>query len=112
MARNAKNKKGFCRYLRQKRKAQEGILPLASDIDRLVTTEMEKAEVLNIFASVFSNNCSSHSPQMFGLVGGDWGSNVPPTISKDQVHDHLMNLNIYKTVGPNEMYLKSSMFIS
>ena len=43
---------------------------------------------------------------MFGLVGGDWGSNIPPTVSEDQVHDHLRNLNIHKSVGPNEMHPK------
>ena len=41
---------------------------------------------------------------MFGLVGGDWGSNIPPTVTEDQVHDHLRNLNIHKSVGPNEMH--------
>ena len=41
---------------------------------------------------------------MFGLVGGDWGSNVPPTVSEDRVHDHLRNLNIYKFIGPNKMH--------
>lgn len=39
---------------------------------------------------------SSHCPQMFGLVEGDWGSNIPPTVSKDQVCDCLRNMNILK----------------
>ena len=41
---------------------------------------------------------------MFGLVGRDWGSNIPPTVSKSQVHDHLRNLNIHKSMGPDEMH--------
>jgi len=41
---------------------------------------------------------------MFGLVGWDWGSNIPPTVSKSQVHDHLRNLNIHKSIGPDEMH--------
>ena len=57
-----------------------------------------------LFTLVFSANCSSHSPQALGLVGGDWQSNVPPTVSKDQVRDHLRNLNTHKSVGPNEMH--------
>ena len=74
------------------------------DTGRLVATDKEKAEVLNnFFASVFSDNCSPHSPQTFGLVGGDWGSNVLPTVSKDQVWDHLRNLTIHKSMGPDEM---------
>ena len=40
---------------------------------------------------------------MFGLVGRDWGSNVPTTVSEDQVCDHLRNPNIHKSMGPDEM---------
>ena len=70
----------------------------------LVTTDKEKAESLNNFlALVFSNNCLSHSPQMISLEEGDWGSNAPPVVSKDQVCDHLRNPNIHKSVGPDEM---------
>ena len=53
---------------------------------------------------VFPDNFSPHSSQTFGLVGGDQGSKVPPTVSEDQVHDHLRNLNIHKSVGPVEMH--------
>jgi len=42
---------------------------------------------------------------MFGLVRGDWGSTVPPTVSRGQVHNHLRNLNIHKSMwGPDEMH--------
>lgn len=41
---------------------------------------------------------------MFSLVGGDWGSSIPPTASEDQVCDHLRNLNIHKSIGPHEMH--------
>ncbi|KFQ72201.1 hypothetical protein N335_14083, partial [Phaethon lepturus] len=36
--------------------------------------------------------------------GGDWRSKVPPTIREDQVHDHLMNLNMHRSMGPDEMH--------
>ncbi|KFV89668.1 RNA-directed DNA polymerase from mobile element jockey, partial [Fulmarus glacialis] len=34
----------------------------------------------------------------------DWGSKVPLTVRKDQVRDHLRNLNIHKSMGPDEMH--------
>ena len=41
---------------------------------------------------------------MIGLKRGEWGINVPSTVSKDQVHDHLRNLNIRKSTGLDEMH--------
>jgi len=39
---------------------------------------------------------------MFGSVEEDRGNNIPPTVSKEQVHNHLRNLN--KSMGPYEMH--------
>ncbi|KFQ16077.1 hypothetical protein N330_03419, partial [Leptosomus discolor] len=36
--------------------------------------------------------------------GGNWGSKVPSTVREDQVRDHLRNLNIHKSMGPDEMH--------
>ncbi|KFQ00771.1 hypothetical protein N330_03819, partial [Leptosomus discolor] len=38
--------------------------------------------------------------------GQDQGSQDPPTVREDQVHDHLRNLNIYKSMGPDEMHAR------
>ncbi|KFW92537.1 hypothetical protein N336_12151, partial [Phalacrocorax carbo] len=35
---------------------------------------------------------------------GYQGDKAPPTVREDQVHDHLRNLDIYKSVGPDEMH--------
>ncbi|KFO73647.1 hypothetical protein N303_07904, partial [Cuculus canorus] len=32
------------------------------------------------------------------------GGRSPPTVEEDQVCDHLRNLNIYKSMGPDEMH--------
>lgn len=41
---------------------------------------------------------------MDGQQDGDWGSKVPHTITKDQVHDHLNNLNMF--MGTHGMHPK------
>ncbi|KAK4807047.1 hypothetical protein QYF61_018388 [Mycteria americana] len=106
LARDAKyNKKGFYRYVSQKRKAKESVPPLMNTTGKLVTMDEEKAEVLNnFFASVFTGNLSSHTSRVDGPQDGDWGSKVPPTVREDQVRDHLRNLNIHKSMGPDEMH--------
>ncbi|KFQ69729.1 hypothetical protein N335_00797, partial [Phaethon lepturus] len=35
---------------------------------------------------------------------GDWGTKVPPTVREDQVQDHLRNLNMHKSMGPDKMH--------
>ena len=49
MVRDAKQKKGFHRYLNLKRKVQDGAACLVGDTGKLVTTDKEKAEVLDFF---------------------------------------------------------------
>ncbi|KFO04424.1 hypothetical protein N312_13248, partial [Balearica regulorum gibbericeps] len=38
--------------------------------------------------------------------GRDGGSNISPTVIEDQVCDHLRNLNIHKSMGPEKMHLR------
>ncbi|KAK4824510.1 hypothetical protein QYF61_015908 [Mycteria americana] len=107
LVRDAKNnKKGFYRYVSQKRKVKESVPPLMNKNGDLASTDEEKAEVLNnFFASVFSGNCSPHPSRVNGQHVGDQGvPKAPPTVREDQVCDHLRNLNIHKSMRPDEMH--------
>ncbi|KFQ62396.1 hypothetical protein N334_01308, partial [Pelecanus crispus] len=35
---------------------------------------------------------------------GEPGGKAPPTVREDQVRDHLKNLNVHKSMGPDEMH--------
>jgi len=96
LARDTKNnKKGFYRYVSQKRKVKESVPALMNKNDNLVSTDEEKAEVLsNFFASVFSGNLSPAD----GLQDGDQRGKDPPTVREDQVRDHVRNLNVCKSM--------------
>jgi len=73
--------------------------------DNLVSTDKEKAKVLNIFfSSVFTGNLSPWSSPVGGLQDGDQRGKTLPTVTEDQVHDHLRNLNVHKSIGPDEMH--------
>jgi len=99
------NKKGLYRYASQKRKVKESVSALMNMTGKLVTTDEEKVEVLkNFFASVFTANLSSHTSQVDEPQDREWGSKAPATVGEDQVHDHLRNLNIHKSMGPDEMH--------
>ena len=79
--------------------------PLWKETEDLVTWDMEKAEVLNdFFASVFTGKCSSHTTQVAEGKGRDWENEELPTVGEDQVQDHLRNLKVHKSMGPDEMH--------
>ncbi|KAK4822101.1 hypothetical protein QYF61_009801 [Mycteria americana] len=73
LVRDAKNnKRGFYRYINQKRKVKESVPPLTNKNGDLVSTDEEKAEVLNnFFASVFSGNRCPHPSRVNGQHVGD-----------------------------------------
>ncbi|KAK4821640.1 hypothetical protein QYF61_026107 [Mycteria americana] len=86
------------------RKGRSKCTPLMSKTCKLVTTDEEKAEVLNNhFVSIFIGNLFSHTSQVDGPQDRDWGSKVSLTV-RDHIPDHLRNLNIHKSVGPDEMH--------
>ncbi|GAB0182292.1 mitochondrial enolase superfamily member 1 [Grus japonensis] len=106
LARDVKdNKKSFYRYISEKRRTRENVGPLWNETGDLVTEDMEKAEVLNdFFASVFTGKCLSHTAQV--TEGRDWEDAEPPTVGEDQVREHLRNLKVHKSMGPDELHLQ------
>jgi len=88
-----------------KMKAREKIGPLQEEAGDLVTQDIEKAEVLNDFlTSVFSGKYSSHTAQVAEGKSRNWQSEEPPALGEDQVKEHLRNLKVHKSMGPNEMH--------
>ena len=71
----------------------------------LISTDKEKAEVLNNFfpLSLHRQPLSLPLPSRW-TQDGDEGGKAPPTLREDQVCDHLRNLNIYKSKRPEEMH--------
>jgi len=78
------NKKGFYRYVSQKKKVKESLTPMMNKNGDLVSTDEEKTKVLNtFFASVFTGNLSSHPSRVNGPQYGDEGGKAPPTERED-----------------------------
>ena len=71
----------------------------------LASSDTEKAEVLNeCFASVFMGGqaspvCQDHKP-----LGEGVGSGFCPTVTVKQVRVLLMKLNVYKSMGPDNIH--------
>ena len=78
--------------------------PLQKEMGNLVTQDMEKAEVLNFFVSVFTSKCSGHTAQVTEGKGRDSENEEPPSVYDDQVRDHLRNLKVHKSMGPDEVH--------
>lgn len=76
----------------------------------LVISDKEKLEVFNnIFAPVFTDDCSSHVSEVPESQRRDWGNAVAPIVGEDQAQDHLMNVNVQKPIGLDEMDPKDLM---
>ncbi|CAM5112066.1 unnamed protein product [Natator depressus] len=103
LARDVKsNKKGFFRYVGNKKKAKESVGPLLNEGGNLVTEDVEKANVLNaFFASVFTNKVSS---QTTALGSTAWGGGGQPSVKEEVVRDYLEKLEVHKSMGPDALH--------
>ena len=88
------NKKAFYRYIGRRRQAKESVPPLVKGNRDLASSDIEQAEVLSeCFASVFTGQ----APQVCQgseLLSMGAGSGFRPTVTAEQVQDHLMKLNV------------------
>ncbi|CAM2100164.1 unnamed protein product [Caretta caretta] len=96
------NKKGFFRYVSNKKKVKESVGPSLNEGGNRVTEDVEKANVLKaFFASVFTNKVSS---QTAALGSTAWGGGNQPSVKKEVVRDYLENLDEQKSVGPDALH--------
>ncbi|CAM4491188.1 unnamed protein product [Caretta caretta] len=103
LARDLKsNKKGFFRYVSNKKKVKESMGPLLNEGGNLVTEDVEKANVLNaFFASVFTNKVSS---QTAALGNTTWGRGDQPSVEKEVVWVYLEKLDVHKSMGLDALH--------
>ncbi|PKU41015.1 rna-directed dna polymerase from mobile element jockey-like [Limosa lapponica baueri] len=102
------NKKNFYQYINSKRRTRESLHPLLDVGGNVVTTDEEKAEVLNaFFGSVFSSGVgrppSTQTPEL-AVRGGE--QNGAPIIQREVVRDLLQNLDTNKSMGPDGIPLR------
>ncbi|GAB0207970.1 mitochondrial enolase superfamily member 1 [Grus japonensis] len=99
------NKKGFFKYISSKRKSRENVGLLLNEVGALVTEDTEKAELLNAaFASVFAAKASPQETQTLEVGEKVWRKEDLPLVEEDQVREHLGNLDIHKSMGPDGMH--------
>jgi len=55
------------------------------------------------FASVFTGKCSSPTTEVADGKGRVWENEELPTVGKDHIQDHLRNLKVHRSMGPDEM---------
>ena len=106
IAKNSKNKpKAFWSYVRSKLKTKAGVGPLLADVnDKSSTkfTDEEKANILqNQFSSVFTIEPEEELPPFSRRTNTNI-YNVD--VSEKRVRDEIINLNLNKSCGPDEVH--------
>lgn len=96
------NKKGFYKYVNDKRKTRENMDPLQKETGDLVTRDVEKAEVLNDFFASFFTGIAPATPSK-SKAGTGREKNQLLFRSTDQFREYLRKQKVHKSMGLGEM---------
>ena len=100
-----KNPKAFWAHVRRSLKTKTGIAPLLKDNNDKLSirfSDKDKANILqNQFASVFIHEPPGDVPSLPTYT--EFSTNYVK-VTTEMVHEELSNLNINKSVGPDEIH--------
>jgi len=96
-----KNKKGFYRYVSQKRKVKESVPPLSARL----TNRLQQMRRWLRYSTTFlpQSSLAISLPTPLEWMDRKTGTGGAKYLPKYQVCDHLRKLNIQKSMGPDEM---------
>ena len=99
------NPKAFWSHIRRKLKTKTGIAPLLENNKDKTSTKFKDLEKANIlqkqFSSVFTHEPEGEMPL---LSNRSEASICHFNVTEEMVHDELLNLNINKSCGPDEIH--------
>lgn len=102
LARDTKNnEKSFLQVGLSEKEGQRRWTPLLNNARG--SLRYSSVLIFFFFVSFFNGTLSSYTSWVAGQQDGSRGGKVFAIISEHQVHDHLRNLNVQKSMGPNEM---------
>ncbi|GAB0180024.1 hypothetical protein GRJ2_000467700 [Grus japonensis] len=98
------NKKGFFKYVNNKRRTRENIGLLLNKNGHLTNRDIDKAETFNAaFTSVFNTDDGLWDPSCPELEDRDCGNNKLPA-DPEIVQELLLHLDAYKSMGPDGIH--------
>ncbi|GAB0204012.1 mitochondrial enolase superfamily member 1 [Grus japonensis] len=98
------NKKGFFKYVNNKRRTRDNIGSLLDENGHLTNRDIDKAEMFNaFFTSVFNTDDGLWDPRCPELEDRDCGNNKLPA-DPEIVQELLLHLDAYKSMGPDGIH--------